>query len=101
MSRTYLARVTSTGLVDPTYAPNPNSTVLTVAMQSDGSAIIGGYFTTIGGTGRNHIARVTSTGLVDPTFNPNASSIVGQYVEDILIQPDGSVVFGGIFTGVQ
>lgn len=47
---------------------------------------------------RNNLARVTSTGLLDTSFNPNVVGITG--INAIIVQSDGSIVFGGGFTSV-
>ena len=60
------------------FDPNANSGVFSIAVQTDGKILIGGFFTTLnGGTvTRNRIARLNTDGTVDTTFNPNASSSV-------------------------
>ncbi len=74
--------------------PNPNSTVNTIALQPDGSILLGGAFTTVWGTARNRVARVTSAGALDATFNPNANNTVNT----LALQSDGSVILWWAFT---
>lgn len=67
------------------------------AAQTNGQVVIGGIFTSVGGTTRNRIARVDGrTGALDPAFNPNASD----RVRAVAIQPDGKILIGGDFTSV-
>jgi uncharacterized delta-60 repeat protein len=65
-------------------------------VQPDGRIIIGGEFTSVGGTVRNRIARLNPDGSLDVGFNPNADGIVAITVS----QPDGKIVIGGQFTTV-
>src|SRR5690606_4754800 len=75
--------------------------VYAVAPQADGSAILGGGFTTIRGSGvtpvvRNHVARVSSTGVVDTDFRPDANG----RLRAVAVQSDGKILVGGSFTSV-
>ena len=68
-------------------------------LQSDGTILVGGSFSLIGGggegtTGRNSIARLSGEGSVDPAFDPGANA----RVTAIVMQPDGKIVVGGGFT---
>jgi hypothetical protein len=47
-----------------------SSVVFSLAVQSDGKILLGGSFTSVGGTTRNYIARVHANGALDTTFNP-------------------------------
>ncbi len=58
------------------FDPNVNSGVRSIAVQSDGKLLIGGDFTTVGGTSRNRIARLNTDGTLDTLFNPNANGPV-------------------------
>ncbi|MBI5770411.1 MAG: M36 family metallopeptidase [Verrucomicrobia bacterium] len=94
----YLVRVDSTGATDTTFATGSgfNSTVNDLALQSNGSVIAGGSFTTYNGTTRTFLARVLGTGAVDTTFNPGPTS----NVYSVAVASDGRVVFGGFFSAV-
>ena len=100
----YLARVKADGSYDNTFNPNPNSTVNSMALQSDGALVIGGAFNTVlassGSTTvltRNHIARIKADNTTDTTFDPGASS----NVLALAIQADGKIVLGGNFAFLQ
>ncbi|MEG4225837.1 DUF4347 domain-containing protein, partial [Microcoleus sp. N9_B2] len=68
----------TTGVADPTFNPDVNNNdVRAIALDSNGNPIVGGSFTTIGGSTRNRIAKLNpTTGIADPTFNPDASNFV-------------------------
>jgi uncharacterized delta-60 repeat protein len=99
----HLARVNKDGTLDTTFFPDPSDTVLALALQSDGSMVVGGSFTSFApyaaptGTIRNHIGRVGSDGTLDATFNPNANA----QVDVINLLANGDIMIGGTFTLLQ
>jgi uncharacterized delta-60 repeat protein len=97
-TRNRVARLNTDGTLDTSYNPDANNSVSinAIAIQSDGKVVIGGSFTTVGGTTRNRIARLNTDGTLDTSYNPDASSTVNA----IAIQSDGKVVIGGGFTTV-
>jgi uncharacterized delta-60 repeat protein len=108
-SRKNIARLDPAGRVDPLFGKtsnlfydSPNFAVRAIALQSDGSLIIGGCFTNIQRTNQLHLARLKTNGLLDPLFNP----AVGYrdrsgYVNAIAIQSDGRILIGGQFSHVD
>jgi uncharacterized delta-60 repeat protein len=103
LTQTYLARLNSNSDRDTAFNSNVgapccavNGWVKTVAVQSDGKIVIGGYFTSVGGTTRNRVARLNSDGSLDTSFNPNVDGNVNAMV----VQSDGKIVIGGEFTSV-
>ena len=86
--------VTSSG--SETFDPNVDSAVYSLAIQSDDKILLGGGFTSVGGTTRNRVARIHANGDLDTTFDPDASSTV----RSAAIQSDGKIVIGGDFTTV-
>jgi uncharacterized delta-60 repeat protein len=72
--------------------------VLTVAVQSDGKVLVGGFFTQIDGVDKNRIIRLETDGSLDPTFE---AFVMNGEIRDILIQSDGKIVIGGTFTTVR
>jgi len=84
------------GSPDLFFDPNANGTVNTLAIQSDGKIVIGGAFTTVGGTTRTRIARLNSDGTLDTSVDPSANNEVSA----LAIRSDGKVVIGGFFTTV-
>lgn len=100
-ARNRVARLNADGSLDTGFNPGAGADdlVSAVALQSDGKVLIGGFFTTVGGTPRNHIARLNADGTLDNTFNP--SSGADNFVTDIEVQADGKVLISGNFSTVN
>ena len=104
ITRNYIARLDANGDVDAGFNPNVGPTlggngVYTIAVQSDGKILLGGYFTSLdgGATMRHNIARLNADGSVDPQFSPDANNIVSV----IVLQQDGKILLGGYFTSLD
>ena len=120
LNRKNLIRLNANGTLDSAFDPEPNSSVAALGVQSDGKIVIGGSFSTVqpGGAptvttaangtvtttlstattySRNFLARLNADGSLDTTFIPNPN---GQ-VSAIVVQSDGKVVVGGVFTAFQ
>jgi uncharacterized delta-60 repeat protein len=99
----HLARINTDGTLDTTFQPDPDSDVLSVAVQSDGNVLVGGSLTSFApnnsttGIVRNHIGRVTTAGAVDATFNPDANALINS----VTLLPNGKILIGGSFTTLQ
>ncbi len=91
--RRHLARLNQDGTLDPSFNPNVNADVYTLALQADGRVLVGGLFTFIGTSTRNHIARLNPEGILDMSFDPGADDNV--FV--ITVQADGRILVGGRF----
>ncbi|MEQ2005722.1 MAG: Calx-beta domain-containing protein, partial [Limisphaerales bacterium] len=107
VSRPGIARLDSTGNLDPLFNPGvgANGPVRALAIQpADGKVIVAGEFTFINGVARNRIARLNTDGTVDTTFNPGngANDIVYAVVihpaNDPVIANQGKIVVAGDFT---
>ncbi len=72
--------------------------VYTIAVQTDGRILIGGFFTQFNGTSVNYLARLNADGSLDTTFNMGGAGISGSSVEAITIEPDGQILVGGFFS---
>ena len=98
--RNYIARLNVDGSVDMGFNPGANQRVDTIAVQSDGKILVGGFFTGLGsGDGsipRFHIGRINPDGIVDQDFNPGAELLVTSFA----IQADGRIIVGGNFTTI-
>ena len=96
--RNRVGRLNTNGTLDATFSPRsgPNNTVRSMALQSDGRLVIGGFFTSVHSTNRNRIARLLSDGAVDSFFNPGAGADNPVYA--VAICPDGRIAVGGAFT---
>jgi uncharacterized delta-60 repeat protein len=86
------------GDVDTTFVANANSGsyVRAVAVQPDGKILVGGNFTSIGGTAHNGLARLNADSSLDLGFNPDVTGIVNA----VLVLDDGQLVIAGSFTAV-
>lgn len=75
------------------FDPSADGFVYGIAVQSDGKGIIGGGFTTVGGTAHSPIARLNVDGSLDLSFNAGADLVV----YGLAIQTDGKIlVCGGV-----
>jgi len=83
---------------DDGFDPQVNAAVRAMAIQPDGSILLGGEFSTMGGQERGHIGRLLPDGSVDPGF---AAVVVDGDVEAVVVQPDGRIVLGGAFSAVD
>ncbi|MEO6002622.1 MAG: putative Ig domain-containing protein [Opitutus sp.] len=107
VTQNYLARITSEGVLDPTFNPNPNAPVSAVSIQPDGKILVGGGFTAVEpgatvynpatATPRNRAVRLNPDGSIDASFNPNFDS----NVSNILTAGNGTVIAVGSFSAVQ
>jgi uncharacterized delta-60 repeat protein len=97
-----IARLNSDGTLDTAFTTNTgtgfNSNVNSIAIQSDGKLVIGGFFTTFNGVTVNRIARLNSDGTLDTAFTTNTGTGFDNAVFSIAIQSDGKIIIGGIFT---
>src|SRR6185436_1974341 len=67
------------------FDPNPNNYVYGAAVQPDGKIVLGGGFTTVGGTARTNSARILASGSLDAGYTANANGDVF----GTLVQADG------------
>ena len=100
-ARHHIGRLNADGSLDTTFDPGANHDVFAIAAGADGTILVGGTFTTMGGgatgnTARNNLARLTAAGVVDVGFNPGAND----QVFGVATQPDGKIVVGGRFTAL-
>lgn len=92
--RTNLAHIRADGSVDPSFAPDVNDAVRSLAV-SGTTVYAAGSFTSIGGQTRNRIAALDAADGTVTGFNPDANAPV----EALAISSDGSTVYaGGRFT---
>ena len=70
-----------------------NGPIQAVAVQPDGKAIIGGWFTTVQGHMRNGVARLNPDGTGDATFHSTAAGTWP--ASSVALQADGRVLVGG------
>lgn len=96
-----ITRLNADGSVDLTFVPGAgaNNNVQTIALQGDGSFVIGGDFTAVNNTAAVHVARLTDAGAVDATFATGAGA--NATVRSAAIQADGNILLGGDFSQVN
>ncbi len=95
--RNNIARVNPDGSLDVTFNPDDNGRILTLARQPDGSVLLGGTLTSVGGVTRTNLARISATGVLDASFNPTVNGTVTQ----VLAQSDGKVLISGNFNNIN
>jgi hypothetical protein len=88
--------VDATGALDLGFNPNADIAVANITVQTDGQILVGGWFTSVGGTPRIGIVRVAADGTLDASFDPNLNGIV----LGVAVQPDGKILIGGGFINV-
>jgi uncharacterized delta-60 repeat protein len=104
VTRNNLARLNPDGSLDTSFNPAPDSggIVSSIAIQCNGSILVGGQFTTLGGITRNRIARLLPDGSLDSSFDSTAGVIgVSDAIRTIAVQDDGRILIGGVFTEVN
>lgn len=103
VARNRLVRFSANGVLDSSFNPNPNASVLSLARQSSGKLLVGGSFTSFQPAGvgdvttRRYFARLNSDGTPDSEFDPKPDGSV----RTIVVQTDGAFVIGGNFNTVQ
>jgi hypothetical protein len=93
-----IARLNADGTVDTAFVnqgAGANSTIYGGAVQTDGSLIVTGAFTTFHGTARKGVAKLTSTGALDTTFNPGTGP--NGEVYSVKLIEDGRMILTGNF----
>jgi uncharacterized delta-60 repeat protein len=95
VTRINLARLHPDGTLDLNFIlpSGTNSSIRSLALQTDGKIVLGGFFYLAGGVSHQYLARVEANGSIDASFNPNPSSAI----YSVAIQSDGKIVAGGHF----
>jgi uncharacterized delta-60 repeat protein len=96
-----LARLNADGSVDGSFESGSgvNGPVWAVTETEQGQLLVAGEFAAVAGSQRNNLARLLPNGAVDNGFNPGAGPNGAVYA--VAAQPDGKVIIGGAFTGVD
>jgi uncharacterized delta-60 repeat protein len=106
-SSTGIIRLNTSGSVDTTFdtGGGVDSTVRSIAIQSDRKILIGGTFSTYSGsTPGNSIARINLSGSLDTTFATGGGflrtsfpiEVIGT-IYSLVVQPDNKILVGGDF----
>jgi hypothetical protein len=88
----------------PASDPVQPAYVCLLVLQPDGKFVAGGWFFEVGGYWRRHIMRLTAEGRVDGCFDPELGLGASDYpapARALALQPDGRILVGGQFTGVD
>ncbi len=94
--RNHLARLNADGSLDADFELDAGGRILASVTQSDGKIVVGGTFTSVGGTTHNYLARLNADGSVDEAYRPDFNG----RVLALAIQNDGKVVAAGTFTTI-
>jgi uncharacterized delta-60 repeat protein len=107
--RNRIAVLDRNGANSPTFDPAavPNNAVLALAMHTNaaqpelvGKLVVAGEFTSLVGVDRQYrVARLHADGTLDTNFNAGLGP--DQTVRTMIMQPDGKVILGGLFTNVN
>ncbi len=86
------------GTLDLTFDPGTaaNSSIYSIAIQSNGKIIVAGNFTDFNGNSSIRICRLNTDGTFDNTFSSGTGPDAA--VRKVLIQPDGKFIICGDFT---
>jgi hypothetical protein len=97
VARKNAAAIRADGTLDPSFKPNPNGIVQSIAVSSDSTRVfLGGTFTRAGGSPRANLAAVNATtGAVIPTWYAAANGEV-----DALATSGNLLYVGGKFTTI-
>lgn len=91
--RKALARLNADGTLDSDFNPSAFGGFGTIYVESDGSYLVGGSFTSIGNVTIRNLAHILPNGSVDTGFEPDPDGPV----QAITIDANGMIVIGGFF----
>src|SRR5438552_4831593 len=104
--RSCIARLNPDGTIDAGFDPGASgrgtepedSTIFSIVVQADGTIVVGGELTLLGGGGtgnfpRSQIGRLNLDGTIDAGFDPGANNDV----KGLAVQPDGKILVVGDF----
>jgi uncharacterized delta-60 repeat protein len=103
----YIVRLNSDGTRDTSFSTNigtgatlsfTSPIVYSIAVQSDGKILVGGYFDGWNGTTVGYIVRLNSDGTREIAFTTNVETGANSIVRSITIQSDKKILLGGEFT---
>lgn len=97
-SHNKIARLNSDATPDTTFNAGlgADNSINALLLQPDGRFVIGGDFTSVGGSLRSRVARLQPNGLLDTSFSVGSGA--NGSVNALALQPDGKVIIGGGFT---
>ncbi len=104
INRGAIARLNADGTVDPFFANGtgfPQGYVDALALQADGSVVVGGAFAYYDGVYAQNLCRLFPDGGMDMGFSSGSITGGSAYVRSLVVQPDGKIILGGSFTSIQ
>jgi uncharacterized delta-60 repeat protein len=104
IQRSKIVRLLDTGAVDPSFvppefqdsAPRMRPEVHAFQLVSDGKILVGGKFSSGGGTANPLLVRLNADGSLDPSFSSTFPDTEGP-VRAFLPMPGGAMLVGGLF----
>jgi hypothetical protein len=97
--RANLAKIKADGTLDPNWAPQTNDYVQALALDDFGNVFVGGNFTEVNGqASRAFLAKLSASGTGAP--DPNWTLQVYGAVNTVVVDGNGDVMIGGIFSQV-
>lgn len=102
VTKNRIVRLTSTGSVDASFniSTGFNYQADRIAIQLDGSIIVGGQFTTYRGSNARGLVRILTNGNFDSTFNVGTGTLISTSsydTFDIKILSSGKILITGLF----
>ena len=91
-------------LPSSTTCSGANAAIYQLLIQTDGSIVVGGAFTTFNGVDHYHFARVLTDGTIDSSFSPGSGADGNVFALAEVFPPGGtnrSLLVGGSFTHVN
>jgi uncharacterized delta-60 repeat protein len=95
-----VARLNTDGSLDTSFlatGTGADDFVDSIAVQSDGKILIGGYFRSYNGASRGYVARLNTNGSLDASFLSTTGTGPNDLVESMAVQNDGKILIGGDF----
>lgn len=99
-STDHVARILSTGSLDPSFSPSTKGSsheIRTVNIDNAGRIMVGGRLTAVNGITKKYIARYNSNGVLDSTFSPTGTGLNGM-LRSITFDTNNKILVGGEFT---
>lgn len=105
VTRNRVARLNTDGSLDTSFDPGAGSAlaVRAIVVQPDGKILVGGDFTTFGGSPREYVVRLNPDGTVDTSFvGPDFADTGGWRVHALALARDAAapyykILLGGVF----
>ena len=95
-----VVRLNANGTLDTGFraASDAGSIPFTIGLDGNGTVLVGGFFSTLGGTDNNLGRLAAATGAVLPAYRPNLQT--AGTVRSVVRQADGKLVAGGDFNEI-